>query len=209
MRRVGEIVDQIDLQGKNQELIDELVSLSTRHGILTPYTAFLADDTTNLNNLAGNRSRAVQGLELLRRTAGQSAFEQRRLKSLYQYSDRFDSFQLANQPALPAAEAGQAISAGGVATRPARPLGAPVAGEAQSSRAIQKVQNIGSKTFYLREGGWVDSCLTEEQKKQVVKLKRFSPEYFDLFRRHGSEVAKYLAIEGQVTVVLDGQAYAF
>ncbi len=210
MRRVGEIVDQIDLQGKNQELIDELVSLSTRHGILTPYTAFLADDTTNLNNLAGNRSRATQRLELLRRTTGRSAFEQRRLKSHYQYSDRFDSAQLAPQPALPAvAEFVPASQAGGVATGTTAPVEAGLMREPSENRLIQKMQNVGSKTFYLREGGWVDSSLTEEQQGKVITLKRFSPEYFDLFEKHGSEVAKYLAIEGQVTVVLDGQAYAF
>lgn len=45
MRRIGEIIDELDLKGKNEELVKELVDLSTRHGILTPYTAFLADET--------------------------------------------------------------------------------------------------------------------------------------------------------------------
>ena len=44
MRRVGEIIDEIDLHGKNQELVNELVALATQHGILTPYTSFLADE---------------------------------------------------------------------------------------------------------------------------------------------------------------------
>jgi len=44
MRRIGEIIDELDLKGKNDELIQELVTLSTKHGILTPYTSFLADD---------------------------------------------------------------------------------------------------------------------------------------------------------------------
>ena len=39
-RRVGYLIDQIDLSGQNRELIDELVSSSTKYGILTPYTAF-------------------------------------------------------------------------------------------------------------------------------------------------------------------------
>src|SRR5262245_52062415 len=45
-RRVGEIIDELDLKGRNEELIKELVDLATKHGILTPYTSFLADDTT-------------------------------------------------------------------------------------------------------------------------------------------------------------------
>ena len=44
-RRVGDLIDQIDLHGQNKELVDELVALSTRYGILTPYTSFLADET--------------------------------------------------------------------------------------------------------------------------------------------------------------------
>ena len=47
MRRVGEILDEIDLKGKNDELVKELVMLSTKHGIITPYTSFLADETGN------------------------------------------------------------------------------------------------------------------------------------------------------------------
>ena len=44
VRRLGDLIDQIDLHGQNRELIDELVSLSTKYGILTPYTSFLADE---------------------------------------------------------------------------------------------------------------------------------------------------------------------
>ena len=44
VRRVGELLNELDLKGRNEELVAELVELSTKHGILTPYTAFLADD---------------------------------------------------------------------------------------------------------------------------------------------------------------------
>ncbi|MHB8901394.1 MAG: VIT and vWA domain-containing protein, partial [Thermoguttaceae bacterium] len=62
VRRVGEILDELDLKGKNKELIDELVGLSTRHGILTPYTSFLADENTRLDDLATNASTATRRL---------------------------------------------------------------------------------------------------------------------------------------------------
>ena len=42
-RRIGEIIDELDLNGQNKELVDELVALSLEHGIMTPYTSFLAD----------------------------------------------------------------------------------------------------------------------------------------------------------------------
>ena len=50
MRRIGEIIDEIDLKGKNDELVKELVGLSTKHGILTPYTSFLADETATVRS---------------------------------------------------------------------------------------------------------------------------------------------------------------
>src|SRR6185503_18951194 len=55
MRRIGEIIDELDLKGTNDELIKELVGLSTKHGILTPYTSFLADDTGTVHKLADVR----------------------------------------------------------------------------------------------------------------------------------------------------------
>ena len=61
-RRVGEIISDLDLKGRNQELIEELVRLSTRHGILTPYTAFLADERTDLHAFSMNTRAADEQL---------------------------------------------------------------------------------------------------------------------------------------------------
>ncbi|MGD9648519.1 MAG: VIT domain-containing protein, partial [Pirellulales bacterium] len=77
VRRIGEILDQLDLQGKNEELIKELVALSTRHGILTPYTSFLADENVQLGAVADNAAVAGDSLDRLEETAGQAAFAQR------------------------------------------------------------------------------------------------------------------------------------
>lgn len=42
-RRIGYLIDQIRLHGNNKELVDEVVSLSKRYGIITEYTSFLVD----------------------------------------------------------------------------------------------------------------------------------------------------------------------
>ena len=42
-RRIGYLIDQIRLYGKNKELVDEIVSLSKKYGIITEYTSFLID----------------------------------------------------------------------------------------------------------------------------------------------------------------------
>ena len=40
-RKIGYLIDEIRLHGENKELIDEIVLLSTEHGIMTPYTSYL------------------------------------------------------------------------------------------------------------------------------------------------------------------------
>jgi Ca-activated chloride channel family protein len=41
VRRVGYLMDQINLKGHNEELVKEIVKLGTQFGIVTPYTSFL------------------------------------------------------------------------------------------------------------------------------------------------------------------------
>jgi Ca-activated chloride channel family protein len=43
-RKIGYLLDQIRLHGKDPELVDEVVSLSLRYGIATPYTSFLVEE---------------------------------------------------------------------------------------------------------------------------------------------------------------------
>ena len=84
VRRVGEILDQMDLNGKNDELVKELVELATRHGILTPYTSFMADETTNLHDITSNFDRANRRLESLAQTGGAAGTAQRAMKGDFQ-----------------------------------------------------------------------------------------------------------------------------
>ncbi len=119
LRRVGFIIDQIDLHGQNRELVDELVALSTRYGILTPYTSFLADENVPLHALRQNADRAGLSLNELSRVTGQSGVEQRRLKGDYQVATKASEPFTQGSASLPAAapatagtQAGQAGSAG-------------------------------------------------------------------------------------------------
>lgn len=118
MRRIGEIIDDLDLKGRNEELVKELVELSTRHGILTPYTSFLADENSNFRETASNAASATRNLEMLARDAdGRSGFEQRKEKKAFQESDRYAATA---RPASPIAGAplDAGASAPGIAGKP-------------------------------------------------------------------------------------------
>lgn len=43
-RKIGYLLNQIRLHGENRELIDEIVKLSVRYGIVTPYTSYLVTE---------------------------------------------------------------------------------------------------------------------------------------------------------------------
>ncbi len=47
-RKVAFLLDEIRLRGHNQELVDEVVKLATRHAIVTPYTAGLVVEESEL-----------------------------------------------------------------------------------------------------------------------------------------------------------------
>lgn len=203
MRRVGEIIDEIDLKGKNEELVNELVALATKHGIVTQYTSFLADETANHNELAGNRARAGGELSSLERYRGRGGFDQRRAKL---------GLQTADAPARAFGGRG-----GGAATT------APAAEEAlqgqlrnnafwydagqDRSRVAQNIRQVGRKTFFQRGQRWVDSSVNEQEEQNAQKVQRYSDEYFALVARHGRHVAQYLAIEDPVVVKLGGTVY--
>ncbi len=85
IRRIGEIIDDLDLHGHNQELVDELVALSVKHGILTPYTSFLADDHVSLSARRDNGAFAGQSVsEQINVVSGAAGFLQREQKGQYQ-----------------------------------------------------------------------------------------------------------------------------
>jgi Ca-activated chloride channel family protein len=181
VRRVGEIIDEIDLQGKNQELIDELVALSKRHGILTPYTSFLAEEESRPQSLAAQRDQASRALDSLQVVTGRRALRERQLKA-----------QFGGRAAAPAAGPARSYD---VAT--------------EQEVTVHAVRHVGRKTFFFRGGRWVDSTVTDTQAARARRIERYSDDYFDLIERHGREVARYLALEEEVTIRLDDVVYAF
>lgn len=210
VRRVGEILDEIDLKGKNDELVDELVQLATKHGILTPYTSFLADENGNVRDLAENRRQAGNRLDALRAEQGQGAFAQRSGKQ---------SLKMADRAAAPAAEGFFESDAFGAVPGAGGPrfgggvggVGRPAGGQAGEAVAAepprQKLFSVGGKTFYRQDDRWVDSAVQEADEKKAQQVDRYSSEYFALADKYGDRVAKYLAIDAPVVFQIDDETF--
>ncbi|HUT20395.1 MAG TPA: VIT domain-containing protein [Anaerolineae bacterium] len=57
-RKVGYLLNQIRLHGESEELVQEIVDLSVRYGIMTPYTSFLVNEDVQLFSDEGRRTTA-------------------------------------------------------------------------------------------------------------------------------------------------------
>ena len=68
---------------------------------------------------------------------------------------------------------------------------------------IEKVAQAGTKTFFNKNGLWVDS--EYEGKLETVKVERFSQAYFELLSRL-PEIGKYFALGDNVIFLLNGRA---
>ena len=208
MRRIGEIIDELDLKGDNSELVKELVALSTRHGILTPYTSFLADENSKWRDVAGNTALADRQLKELKRTSGKSAFRQRSAKQKFSRakssSDADDAFEAAAPTPAKSRVGGKRLPR--ALQAPTQQVPAEVE-EAEAGAGSPGLLRVGPKTFYRRDGRLIDSAVTEAMEKKAKKIERFSAEYFQLAEKHGDAIAKYLAIDEPVMVELDGVAY--
>ncbi|HYO25373.1 MAG TPA: VIT domain-containing protein, partial [Lacipirellulaceae bacterium] len=222
-RRVGEIIDQIDLDGHNDELVKELVELATRHGILTPYTSFLADDAASAMDSNQATRTAGERLESLAQTDGDYGFRQREAKAAMQIAAAPTSggfggsrglaggTMAADAAAGPSSASGPALARGGaelLAERGGRGVTYYDA-EADEHRVAQNVITIGRKTFFRRGERWVDSSVSAEEEKSATAITRYSDEYFGLAERYGAHVAAYLAIDEPVTVKVGGKVFSW
>lgn len=200
-RRVGEILDQLDLKGKNEELVKELVQLATRHGIMTPYTAFIADDRPGApRDLTLQYREAERNLDALSEAAGESGFSQRLAKGELQ---RAGAPSAATRPSADGVRRyNLAAGGGGVAAK-------PYYYDAKKDKAVEvdTVQQVGNKTFYRRGDRWVDSTIAPEREKRSQKIDRYSREYFELVDKHGRDAARYLAMDEAVLIDIGGTVY--
>ncbi len=205
MRRVGWLLDEIQLRGRNKELIDELVRLSRDHGIMTPYTSFLADDTT------GGRVAASEG-EAPMSTVVAKAGEA--MKAWSHASGAGGQMDAVNRQVLREARTSPAPSA-------ASESGVAMIGnkgkdayEADKAERVESVRQAGDQALYRRGDTWVAANAADvdlEKKADTLQvIDRYSKEYFELTRANSVRENQVLAAQRtgeELVVKLRGQVY--
>ncbi len=197
VRKVGHLMREIRKNGEHGELVGEIRRLGIKHGIVTPYTSFLA----------------VEAQEALRRKLGAGSIRGRRMPDREKRSilSAIDDLERVRGQAGDAGEAIKKDSASG----------APAVAGARLTKALQDAPNVGgltgvgvrtrgAKTFRYREGVWVGQALESLGKKKVaeldvVKVKFLGQRYLALVK--DSKLARLLSVGSLVRVLHDGTIY--
>ncbi len=209
-RRVGFLMDQIQLNGESEELVEELVRLSKQYGIMTPYTSFLADETTELHDDMALQQRGMQEAGRLKQdvsgSSGQMAAGAR------QSLNRNRATIAKSAPAPVPAEPGMPADAAEV--------GSTMFGqsdqdayEANEKQNVGGVRNVGNQAVYQRGKVWVAANATDvdlDEAKDVQTVERFSEEYFKLVTantRGENEIFAQQQAGEELVIRLRGQVY--
>ena len=226
VRRIAELLDQIRATGKQEkELVDEIVRLSTRFGIMTEYTSFLADETADHGRVADNRLRAME--ELRRGGAASDADGAGFAAGANQVARRGADKVLPTAPP-PASTpdvsygAGAGTGGAGAPAKPAAEGGLPGLREpsdaappssgllkaSDSKRDVEElkvgeVRQVANRAFYKRSNVqsrasvWVDADVSDASKADEV-VARWSPRFFELLATTTPEENTRLAQDGDV-----------
>ena len=162
-----------------RELVDEIVRLSTEHGILTEYTAFLAREGEVFN------ARAEQNRIAADHFAGRALKKRSGAAGVNQEMNLWKSKE-----------------AGAVDRRNR------FVNEALEEEAVTKVQQVGRKTFYARGESWIDAEATNRPPADIAIIEIGSAGFFKLVDRLVAlDQQSALALGPGTHLVIDGNLY--
>jgi Ca-activated chloride channel family protein len=220
VRRVGYLMDQINLKGANEELKAEIVRLGTQFGIVTPYTSFLVveDNPQPLPRPGSaippgrrNEGRALGGGDDSGGGSGggraPAAPEDQKggdaVKRSKSNSDRRDADSNAE------VEEAEKDAADSVAERAKRAGLRSRAddkrkklkeegwsGKAADNAAAEIIKTIGTRSFVWSDGIWLESDLTNAELFGAEVVEYMSDRYFEV--SEDAAAAKILALGNEV-----------
>lgn len=194
-KRIGYLINQIDLYGKSDELINELVKLSTKHGILTPYTAFLARENTDFRATQLNVGAARTELDQLKEVQGGKANATRSYKNKLMNNQSFEQNEFEELQKSEYME-GSDDNFGGTV-------------QLADKKEERRILNIAGKTFYKENDTWVESNISKKEQQNAIEIKKYTKEYFEISNQNIASMNQVLSLKGNVIVNLNGKIYNF
>lgn len=199
-RRVGYLLDQIRLHGKDRELVEEVTDLARTYGIITPYTSYLiVEDEVNRTDRRELRRED--------QTLGEIAFRakelERNIRKEYEAMD-VESGAPGVQTSKEMRQLNAADNIVQVYQGKSRLHFTDKKGYA--ANLVQQVKNIQGRAVYNNGSNWVDSGIQQLKSPKVKRIQFGSDEYFKLLTDEPMS-AQYLALGQNVRFVLNSQVY--
>lgn len=192
-RKVGFLLDQIRLNGRQPELETEVITLAKKFGLVTPYTSYLAVDDSEFQNGpqiptevqprdetfgGGGRGDGAMNAPMAAQAPRREAEEKARA---------FKDFE---------ADSGEGAVAAAEATRDYKESNT-VKGNATSR------QFVANRSFEWKANAWVQEGVDATK---ATEIKAFSKEYFELLKKH-PELKAVMKLGDRVVVRVDKKSY--
>lgn len=208
-RKIGALLNVIRLNGENPELVDSIVRLSIRYGIITPYTSFLITEDDIFSQQGREEAQTTFETETgatFGVVSGEGAVDAAEMASDMAGADApmqqpSTSTALPTMTAPPAAPGNAVGQSGGAMNEPADSDGNLRAGDDTSG----PIQYVGDRTFVWRDGVWVDT-LYDSDEMTPTEVVFLSDEYFELLDLD-RVIGEFLALGERVLFVWEDAAY--
>jgi Ca-activated chloride channel family protein len=210
-RKIGYLLDNIRLGGEKKELVDEVIALSKRYGIVTPYTSYLVTEDTP--QVATNQPviarpppmRRVGGWEDESRGVGggvkapgkaRPATMMPSAPAEEKAEDRTAMFRGRDKEAFKGAS-------GATAVQYADAVKDLKTADAQSAKADEAagIRYLEGRSFRFQGGGWVD--VNYQPAMKTLHIKTMGAAYFALVAK-STKLKRILALGERLTVVVGG-----
>jgi Ca-activated chloride channel family protein len=194
-RRVGELLNAIRLHGEDPELVNSIIRLSIRYGIVTPYTAYIITEEDifteeDVSHIA----------VMMQPTTTALAMQASGYNAVNAAQNAGGMYQSTLPPTM----------APDIMFMPTTRTPAPSStwnpnGTVPPTPPAQTVQIVGDRAFVWRNGVWIDTTYNPEDMR-LHKIVFLSDDYFALLNTD-ARVAEFYALGDHVIFVLDDHAY--
>jgi Ca-activated chloride channel family protein len=197
-RKVGYLLDQLRLNGESKEVVDELVELSKKYGIVTPYTSYLivedeeiqvADhrirrEDLTLGNIVPQASPSYDGIR-----RSYSAIQEKSGSGSVTASKELQDLNFMKNTEQNRAKGMSFVDSDG-----------------KKQEMNQQVRNILGRAMYQNGTSWIDPAVQKKKYNRNVQIKYGTEEYFKLLKEKPL-MAKFFSLGRNVRFVFENTLY--
>ncbi len=195
-RRIGYLLDQIRLNGEKKEIIEEIILLAKKYGIITPYTSFLIIEDEK--KLVSRRK-----IERVQQVLAPSAAD---VEGFLKYGAE-ELSSLKEKTGRNSVRASEEVQSLNMAknyseTQQGKKRLHLVTGRTDKLFLGPQIKNVQGRAIYFNGDLWIDSDVHIKKYLNKIKIKFGGEEYFKLLRRF-PVTAEFLALGRNIQFIFE------